>query len=226
MPPQPLSKVKPDASLHFDPGALRHFPEFAKLIGQQIATWGYIDSFFTRMASNFLESDFEVVAAMLGAIASSKGKTGAIQAAAKHALPKDGYQLFSAALKVIKPSRDRRNAFAHHLWARSDDLPDRMLLIDPSALAQHTAAWTAHLKLKPGELMQKMPRAYRDNAYVYRLTDVEESLEQAKDAFNLVGPLLMALDYDSPGSQSWRAELSKKPSIQQALQKASGKNGQ
>jgi hypothetical protein len=105
-----------------------------------IGLWSRIDCWLAELLSSFLRTpDLGVALAMYQALSGAEGKRAALAAAAAEALSEspDDLGLFRAVLKAIRPSSDRRNDYAHHLWGISDDLPDAFLLADPKAWVRH-----------------------------------------------------------------------------------------
>jgi hypothetical protein len=80
-----------------------------------IAISSRIDAIIAKMLTNLMHSNFSIVVAMFQAIRSQDGQRQAVRAAAAKALASDDYRLMEAVWKVSKPSRERRNEFAHYL---------------------------------------------------------------------------------------------------------------
>lgn len=140
--PQPLSSVIPSKNygvVEFSPSSMHHRAELAAMIMEMVSIWSSIDLEVSRLMTKFLKADFEVVSEMLLALTSAEARKAAVRAAAKASLNNDDLSLFDAVHKVIRPSRDRRNHFVHHIWGTTDALPRDLLLIDPRYLARQHA---------------------------------------------------------------------------------------
>lgn len=135
--PQPLSRVSSTAQIYDGFGEGENLPSMLHSIVTVISTWSKIDSKLAGMLSGFLEADYTVAFAMYEAFSSADARRAALLAAAK-VRSHDNYVLINATLNVIKSSQRKRNQFAHHIWGHSPELPDKLLLMDPLALAKQT----------------------------------------------------------------------------------------
>lgn len=136
--PQPLSNMKVNKFVFIDSDVTVKQPNLCAKIMKVIAIWSDIETKYTQIATTCLNSDFLTVNNMLQAISSSEGKRAAIKAAVKSAYPQH-FDIFEAVEKVIKPSRDRRNEFAHHVWVNAPGVPDSICLVDPKHIASQGA---------------------------------------------------------------------------------------
>jgi hypothetical protein len=186
---------------------------------QVIVVWSYTDLALTALTARFLKADFLIVAEMLNALVSQSARQSAMLGAAKAALPGDVLTLLTDVLKLIRPSRERRNAYAHNLWAYHPELPDALLLVDPRRLATVDAQYLA----KSAELNQwarkddgTPPPTFEiegldtSEVYVYRQPDIEADLKDAKEAHNLVKMLQAGVTIPGPGGATIRTLVSNK----------------
>jgi hypothetical protein len=139
--PQPLSKVKPGAGMKIGPHALANRPALAVQVMSVLGEWAHIDATFSAILTTFLKADFIVVNAMMEALKSGTSRNAAFLGAAQSGLPERDFNLVQAVIKASKASRNRRNEFAHHIWAFSDELPDALLLIDPTQIMTELVQW-------------------------------------------------------------------------------------
>ena len=224
MPPQPLSKVRHDATVNVLASNITSYPDLALLVMTVIDTWSRIDVELAIMLTAFLKADFIVVTAMLQALTGGEGRRAALLGAANQALSGDDLKLFNAVMKVIAPSRNRRNEFAHHIWNHSPEVPDALILIDPKHLVRDEALRCAHVvKLAsagqpiPPDPFAALPLSDNSNAFVYRRKDLEEEKRLARDCYQLVYTLqLVMILGDRAGLL--RTSLLQAPQVQQALQ--------
>jgi hypothetical protein len=235
MGPQPLSRVKRNASTLFDPEALLKGPELAKYPMTVIARWGSIDRFLAELLVVMLRStDLAVGMAMFQALTSGEARRAALLAAGAEALNpgSDDHCLFQAVLNVIAPSRNRRNDFAHHLWGISSDLPNALLLVDPKIwVKQSTLAEVYERALSDpnprwffNALTQMPPTRFIDhkNVQVFRERDFLEDVKAAQEADAYVLLLNFALDRQRFGdakADQVRSTLLSAPRVRQEFQR-------
>lgn len=238
MPPQPLSRVCLNATVTIDPDtAIKAYPDLMLLVMSVIETWARIDAHITTLLTTFLKADFLPVAAMMQALTGGEGKKAAIRAAATESLSKENLDLFNAVMKVITPSRNRRNEFAHHFWAISPQVPDALVLIDPKHIVRDDAIRrdyavksTDITDMEQWEAGYKaLPLSDTSHAFVYRKTDLAHEREQAKACHGYVILLGVALQFASLkdlGDQSApvRQRLLEEPPIRLALQQMTSGN--
>jgi hypothetical protein len=116
MPPQPLSKVRADASFALGPGALPARPQLAALVAEVIAFWSEVELQRGRLLGSLLGSSYEIAVAMYLALTSATAQRAALDAAARVALSDPEYELFRQMAALAKPAEAERNHFAHGLW--------------------------------------------------------------------------------------------------------------
>ena len=235
MAPQPLSKLKNQITgiVYIQSDSLAKRPKQAALVAQIIGLWSHIDHTLAMMTTNFLQADFEAVINMLQALRSSDGRRAAITAAAKSTLSPDDFVIYEIVMKIIKPSRDRRNEFAHHLWGHADGLDDALLLINPKYLAEHHAKSEAVSLQRIKQIFQYDPAAQPPEQpmldwsqfFVFRGKDIKKDLVEAQSAYQMVFTLRFVLS-NHPASAAMRSELLNLPQVQQALQDRSSESDQ
>jgi hypothetical protein len=185
----------------------------------------------TVMLARFLKADYETVAEMILALRSGEGKRDAIQAAARKALNQEDYALYSAVLKITKPSRDRRHDYAHNLWGFASFLPDALLLVDPRDSVrgdiQTVKYWTKWHEVGPnGTIDDELPELDLSKVFVYREGDIDRDIRDADEADDLTRTLDHALSNHYANDEA-RSELLKHPKVQRELQpSASGSDPQ
>lgn len=80
-----------------------------------------------------LHSSQDAVAAMFASIENRTARLRMIEAAAKSSLPQAHFEIIDALFaSQIKPAMKERDKLAHWYWGVADDLPDALLLADPS----------------------------------------------------------------------------------------------
>ena len=222
MPAQPLSHYRKAKEVSFSVKALDERPGLAIRVMGVINTWAHIDHMLTIIASTVLKADFKIVAEMLRAISGGEAKRAAILAAVNTGLP-DEAELFAAIWKATKPSRNRRNEFAHHLWGTCPQLPDDLLLADPRVSSVKYASYLEAKKSAGASPGLAMFTNFSE-IMVYRDRDLGEETRAARIAMKLTGRFFALAD-DTSISDQMRQKLLSEPAIQQALQpKSNGNN--
>ena len=132
--PQPLSRVRPNASVTLgnagDRPLARH-PELAVLAIEAIASWSNVESFMLKLFIQLLGGDDSLAASVFLALETQHAKNAAIKAAAETALAERPQELsvFRAILSIANTNEKERNKLAHWTWGDSPDIPDALLLV-------------------------------------------------------------------------------------------------
>lgn len=219
---------KLNPKLYILPSSLSEEPELSALVMQVISIWSYIENDYARIASQCLKADFEIVTSMLNSITGSEGRKAAISTAVRESHTKDEFILFQAIEDIIRPSRKKRNEFAHHVWAIAPEIPDTLCLIPPNHLTQRDASNQARKKsgLKTlGDLAVAttdtiLQRADPSVVMVYTKKCLEKEIFQASEASILVSQLRLSLS-DLPIVALARSRLYARSEVQQAIQQRS-----
>ena len=228
MPPQPLAMVRPNGQIILGQGELSQHPKYAALVMAVIEQWANAENIISQMVARFLSADFNVVMAMLQALTST-GRRAALIGAAQEALSTDDFNLFRAVMKATKPSRDRRNDFAHHIWGVCPQIPDAMLLADPKVVDDLTIQLQTRIQRLTRSTPsppQDLPEIDRMHIYVYRDRDLIEEVEAAHRAYGYIHSLNLALGSQGPVRDAMQTELLRQPPIQQALEHLSSESDQ
>ena len=196
---------------------------------QVIAAGAGIDYILAYLLTHILSADPKTGMAMYMALSGGASKRAALNAAAEARMSPEDYLLFRAVMMCIGPARNIRNAFAHHLWAYSEELPDAALLVDPECMVNFDIG----VKMVNRAMEQRgiviLPPGYDvSQIYVYRKADLDEILVAANEASaNLVTLALDLQLYDgSVISGPARLQLLTKPPIAQALERLTRQNTQ
>ena len=183
MPPQPLSRVCPRATIFVTPKAIALRPKLSPLIAEIIARWAGIEAATVAVLSHLMGAEARPVAAMLNAITSASAQMDMIEAAAWAKLFDPDLEAFEALIKIARAAAKKRNAIAHHLWGHCEDLPDALLLIEPEA-------WT-DISVKFQEALYSTARSQTitfqpdpEQVSVYRENDFLQIIEELKTALN------------------------------------------
>jgi hypothetical protein len=215
----PLSRVRGDARVRIGFGAFRERPQLALDVMQVISIWAHTDVELSCLTATFLKADFTVVSAMLDALTGGEAKRAAINAAANAVLDKsagDEWDLYQKVMSRIRPSRLIRNDFTHKLWATAEELPDALLLVEPSEQIRKNDQF-AILEAgtwRPGVFA--FPQLDKNRVTVYRDQELKQAVKDAEAAYYMISKLSGALGEPGPYSeQQWLAlslELGEGPS--------------
>jgi hypothetical protein len=229
MKPQPLSRVRRDASTHFDPDVLLTHPKLAVYPMATISRWARTDATLAELLSAMLKSqDLAVGMAMYQALVGGTARQSALFAAAEEALSTEDFWLLQAVIRANKPSRDQRNEFAHHLWGHSADVPNALLLVDPIVFVKHltirslygrgTLSMLSHYT----KIGKDLPSNQLDpsKVQVYREPALAQAVRDAGDAGTRAFFLNIAVDRErfGQGAVAMRQQLLAVPAVQRVFE--------
>lgn len=204
MPPQPLSIVKPDATVILGNAGHRALSErrdLAVLAMEAIASSSNVDSFLLSLFVVLLGGDASLAARIYLHLETQSAKSAALNEAIGKL---QGYApkyaaLVRAIVAISKTNQKARDRLAHHVWGISPDLPDALLLVDPKDIVV-------------GDNLN------RDAIYVYQAQHLQDIIA-ANDRLSGFGLRLMLVFSDHPGNADGRLydALCKEPEIQERL---------
>lgn len=176
--PQPLSRVRSDATAFWGPHAFIERPVHAVSVVRTIAHWAEVEAILGTVLTNMLSAHAGPVAAVYSRINGNVARNAAIEGAASVVFSGLRLDFFNAALVAIRKLGSKRNDFAHWLWGYSPEIPDGLLLLDPKDEIQH--------KAKPKGI-EAFGRAFLENKHLpfedltvklHKVMDVEPALVQ------------------------------------------------
>jgi hypothetical protein len=181
MTPQPLSRVRSKAKVLASPDAMILRPKLAPLVAEIIARWADIEANVASILAFVLHAEAKPTMAMLQAIRSSSAQMDMLEAAGAAKLQDPELELFEAVLKLARGAAQKRNYIAHHVWAYCAELPEALLLIEPSAYLEIFVAISQALKTPP-LMIDNDPRFEPDKTrtLVYRESDFLEIIAEMK----------------------------------------------
>jgi hypothetical protein len=226
MPPQPLSRVKPDARVIAGPGqqTFDRRPAFASYVAQIIAQWSYCEANLRSILTVLLSAEAGPVTAMVEALRSSTTQFDMIKAAALSKLIDPELASLEAVMALARKGARGRNRIAHDIWAFSDDLPDAIILVQPEGYSQifvdlqkylASPLSAAPLPNVPIPFIGPSP----DKCFVYKEADFREILDDF-DVISKCTTFLFRYLQSPPGSPQRDQEysrLSASPDFQTAL---------
>ncbi|RWM26887.1 hypothetical protein [Mesorhizobium sp.] len=168
--------------------------------------------------ASLARADMQAMMAMHSAVISSDARRAMVKSVAALKMEKDHHRLFLAIDKVTKPCRGLRNNFAHHIWGACDELPDAMLLIDPTAIIDFRV-WLA-----TSSRADSRPN-HHDRMFVYFENDLKEAVKTMEEGLALVSTFVMLGHERGEVRAETQKLLESQPQVAQALQSLSRKNG-
>jgi hypothetical protein len=241
MPPQPITRIRTNVAIDFDPVKLATVPHLTTLPMTVMAIWSAIDSILAEMLSYMMKSDFGTAVAMFHALKSQESQRAAILGAAEYALQPDDCRLLHAVWKATKASRDRRHEYAHWLWG-IPDIPDALALLNPrdnlkqmvsfeermDEYRERMSKWGDRVNAMivyyhhghPKPMPPPAPSSEPDYSYVkcFRKKDLEDDVKEAEQARLWFLNLQRSLFDPSPQVASEaRQRLLMEPKIAQAI---------
>jgi hypothetical protein len=207
----PLSRVKPRAPVTLSAGdEMITRPALAIKVAQCIAMWAEIEYVLGTTLALILGTEAKAALAMYLSLGARRAQIGALTAAAKY-LPTEQEELFSAImLGWVHPAAKQRDRYAHWCWGYTAELPDSLLLIEPTEKIKNMAAM-----LSPSREV----KFNRNHVFVVTLTDVEKTLELLTTAKNYavrMSGFLWERHTPEKRAESLR-QLSNEPPIRSAL---------
>lgn len=133
--PQPINKIVPDPHCKLETNALADKPKLAIHVAQIFASWARIEQDLDVLLVNVLGANATPALAMFATLAAQHLQLGALEAAAKAALPADDFDIFKAALSAIDSAQTPRNHLAHWSWGSCVQRPDLLILANPKMLS-------------------------------------------------------------------------------------------
>jgi hypothetical protein len=188
-----------------------------------------IESRWSIILVNLVHADPRTGTAMYQALSSSEARRAALRAAAEVRLSKDDFLLFQAIVKVTTPQRNVRNHFAHHIWGRSPQVKDALLLAKPEfftdlvvAATTNTKDWGQGIKTFPA-----FPKVDYSKVDVWTEKSLLAANKQADEAQQIIVELTKGINADDRSTDAqWRKPLLSRPLIAQGIERLSRQSAQ
>jgi len=222
--PQPLASVRTTTNIDVCFDLYKERPELAAKAMTVISIWSVIDHMMVRLTSQCLKADYLVVTSMLNELKSSHNTLELVKKAVETVYP-EYWPLFQVVCKIIKPSKDRRNEFAHYLWYTTPEIPNGICLVDPRYASKIRAEEIQFIRDNPdfdateGDWNQ-VPDLDRSKIMVFREKDLDYEIQMANNAETLVTRMVNAIG-DHPVNVEMLRLLLSDPRVQSALQRQS-----
>jgi hypothetical protein len=108
-------------------------PHLAAKVMECIAEWTEIETFLGQLLGLILHTSPKAALLMFSAVENRAAQLRIVSSAAESELDEDTNDLLAALMTVfIRPTMKTRDKLAHWCWGRSKDLPDALLLAEPS----------------------------------------------------------------------------------------------
>jgi hypothetical protein len=139
--PQPLSRVKSDASYSLANTGdypMRGKDALGRLAMEAIMSWSNVELFMLQMYVSLAGGKESDAAAVFLALENNSAKTTVISTLIERRGLKSQYvALFRAIIKLVKEKQKNRDKLAHWVWGNSPQLPDALLLANPRVLVKN-----------------------------------------------------------------------------------------
>lgn len=186
--PQPLSNISPSAEFKLATNVLVDRPDLANPVTEIFALWAVVEQEFQILFSRIVGPDETAADAVYSILTSEGLQRTALNAVAKAKFGADSekFEVFSAVLAVCKRAGKIRHKLAHWRWGISPDLPDALLLADPSDVKLVSLTHTYIRTLEPLDGERRPERTARilehitfdtSKILVYSQKDLQEGLE-------------------------------------------------
>jgi hypothetical protein len=187
MPRQPLSKVTDKKPvIEIGPQTFSRRPKLAAYVAQVIAGWAQVELALASVLARYTSRNIEQSIDMYLSIDGFRAQARLLEAAAKTALTRDNFHVFSATMRFIRINYNTRNEMAHWTWGVTDFLPDALVILEPKI---HKKLYSLQFNLLDQDLRKIVPRLAELNreqeisTFVYRESDLAKC---ADDMFSMI----------------------------------------
>jgi hypothetical protein len=195
--PQPLSRVKPGATVRQRPAILDHLsPKYAQLVAAIFSHWSLVEYRLSVLLVRILGADAEPALAMFATLDAQHLQFRAIDAAAKAALEDNEYDIFKATMSVARSVQTPRNQLAHWVWAHSPELPEALLLAEPKSAKERDREFTRALEsgVTDSEKIAALNTFDPAHVQVYREGDLQRARDNLEEAVQITFLTVVYLD--------------------------------
>jgi hypothetical protein len=190
--PQRLVNVKQDAKdVAFGnlDGPGRHRPELAQLAAQVISEWSLLDTYFSGLFVAMIGANPRPGASVYANFTATLTQAQAMRTVGKLALDAVLYDMLEILLELYRKRGTERNRIGHWVWGHTPDLPDKVLLVEPSHFAVYHAEfanWETAV-LRSGNNRLKQPGIRLEHIWVYGKKDFTDISERIQRLISLTG---------------------------------------
>jgi hypothetical protein len=220
MSPQPLSNVRRDAKVLVLDTAADLRPRHAQRAARAIAIASNIEAQIIGVFAEMLGAKAEPAAAIFMALRSANAQTAAIEAVAEVVLSGEDAEIFLVVQEIIAAAAVHRNRFAHWLWAYCEELPEALLLVDPTAHRSYSIEWTlAAAEIADGKGVGRFEglKLEPKDVLVYQLSDMDDAVKLLDRANGLIHLLRVVFSKTDPLADHLRGVLNVQREIAEGL---------
>jgi hypothetical protein len=211
---QPLSRVRPDAPIRMNDTtiAMTTRPKVAVKIAECIAEFAEVEFTLAGALGAALGSNSKIALAMYTNATSRNSQLSMLQSAVEASVPTENLEVFAVIMKkVVMPAMKDRDKLAHWCWAHSSELPDDLLLIEPTNKTMNVGSY----------LLTRKAETPLDRTRVYVLTeaDLQRTFDRIRRAKLIVGGFISTI-YDQNSDEEraqYLQQLKAEPEVQEAL---------
>lgn len=221
----PLSRVKPGARIRRLPDTMATQPKIAQTLADCIAAYSEIELNLGRALSVLLKADVKVAMAMYARVENRAAQGRMIRAAIEAAnISQQQKDVFIAILEqLVVPGMKERDKLAHWPWGYSPDLPNALLLFEPSGELEQNIA-LIHGGHEPTPEISQLAHLDFDHVFVVTETDLSRTVGRLREADGCLRQLWLIMHPRLPElSPRMRSEmlriLSTKPLVKEGLNK-------
>ena len=186
--PQPYPKHIKNPKLDIGAAAIKR-PKHLMMGMHIISNHSQVDSMLALAFSNLLGSDPAPTIAILNSLRNGRIKREAMEALAKDVLDEEDMKVFRAVLSFSASVEKERNRLAHWIWGIDDQIPDHVVLVNPSKVNKINTMVTV-LKSKGNNNfevseVEEVMEAIRKSCLVYSIANlqaIEHKMVQAVTA--------------------------------------------
>jgi len=175
MPRQPLSKVTDKKPIiEIGPRTFSRRPKLAAYVAQVIAGWAQVELALASVLARYTSRNIEQSIDMYLSIDGFRAQARLLEAAAKTALTRDNFHLFTATMRFVRINYNIRNETSLDL-GRNRFLPDALIILEPKI---HKKLHSLQFNLLDQDLRKVVPRLaelnreQESNTFVYRENDL------------------------------------------------------
>lgn len=166
-----------------------------------IAHWSDIETNIAAILAFVLHTEAAPTMAMIQAIRSATAQMDMIEAAGSAKLADPELEIFEATILLARKAAKKRNPIAHHIWAICEELPDALLLIEPSAYLEMFVVISKALNENTAHLRNPIAEPDKSRVMVYREGDFLEIISEMKTVSKCIGHAINILHGQFPSPQ-------------------------
>jgi hypothetical protein len=208
---QPLSHVNSKATIAMmQDDTMASQPKIAVAIAECIGQWAEIENILGLILSMLLGAEARAGIAMFHSLNNTNSQMSVLNAAAEIKLTQEFKDVFDAVMILVRGLAKERNRFVHWCWARSKELPEALLLVDPEWKTNLTASVGVEYTTEGLKL---------DHVFVVKLSDVLDVLKRMIAVRDYAGRITGTIWNVNPAGKrvEYLQKLSNEPPVREVL---------